>query len=209
MTDNSPNLLYLGRSSKELNAAVMKEISRFYAVVPPIQDISGSPYIMCVNCLQHQSISYVRKNLAFFAKMVIRVPKGLRKTIILIDADFLSGEAQAALRRSIEVNNHTTRFIITTKRFGAIQDPILSRFKTVDVSPPIVDEVVIPAEECQANCSSRLMHDVEELIAQGRTRGILDNNRRNRSTYSICLHQDGCRCDYLVSLYATLIRRHD
>ena len=209
MADDSPNILYLGRSSQELNAAVMSELGRFYALDPAIERVAGSPYIMCVNCLQNQSISFIRKNLAFFAKMVIRVPKGLRKTIVLIDADFLSGEAQAALRRSIEVNNHTTRFIITTKRFGAIQDPILSRFKTVNVSLPIEAQRVKPGISRPSISAALLIRDVDELVARGHTRGIVDNDSRKRSTYSLCLSREGCRCDYLVSLYATLVRRHD
>lgn len=209
MADDSPNLLFLGRSSQELNAAVVNELGRFYAIDPAIERVAESPYIMCVNCLQHQSISFVRKNLAFFAKMVIRVPKGLRKTIVLIDADFLSGEAQAALRRSIEVNNHTTRFIITTRRFGAIQDPILSRFKTINVSFPIEVQRAKHGVSSSSISTARLIRDVDELVAGGHTRGIVDNDGRKRSTYSLCLSREGCRCDYLVSLYATLVRRHD
>ena len=209
MTNDSPNILYLGRSNLELYTAVMKELSRFYDLDTTIENLAESPYIMCVNCLQHQSISFVRKNLAFFAKMIVKVPKGLRKTVILIDADFLSAEAQAALRRSIEVNNHTTRFIITTKRFSTIQDPILSRFKTINVSPPAGTDAVKSVENQYDVSSALLIQEVNELIAQGETRGIIDNNSKERSTYSICLSREGCRCDYLVSLYATLVRRHD
>ena len=209
MSSDAANVLYCGRTNLELYAAVIKDLSSFYSLDQPTNDVARSPYIMSVNCLQHQSISFVRNNLAFFAKMIIKVPKGLRKTVILRDADFLSAEAQAALRRSIEVNNHTTRFIITTKRFGGIQDPILSRFKTVNVSPIIKDPATKLVKSLSNMSSAQLIQEVDRLIANGRTRGITDNSRQHISSYTICLNREGCRCDYLISLYATLVRRHD
>ena len=210
MTNNSPNVLYLGRTNHDLQTAVVNDLSEFYKLDVATDDVAAMPYVLCVNCLQHQSISFVRKDLAFFAKMMILVPTGQRKTVVLMDADFLSAEAQAALRRSIEVNNHTTRFIITTKRFENIQDPILSRFKTVDVSRFFFEP---PISRCtsslQMSSISALMKEIDALVARGESRGIRDNDYKEKSSYAIDLKREGCRSDQLVALYATLVRRHE
>ena len=50
------------------------------------------------------------------------------KSIILLNADKLTIDAQSALRRCIELYNHNTRFFIIVEDKNKILKPILSRF---------------------------------------------------------------------------------
>jgi len=50
------------------------------------------------------------------------------KIIVLQNADRLTIDAQSALRRSIEIYSHNTRFFIIVENIQKIMNPILSRF---------------------------------------------------------------------------------
>ena len=50
------------------------------------------------------------------------------KIIVLQNADKLTIDAQSALRRSIEIYSHNTRFFIIVENIQKIMNPILSRF---------------------------------------------------------------------------------
>lgn len=85
------------------------------------------------------------------------------KTIILLNADFLTIDAQSALRRCIELFSYNTRFIIIVENKNKLLYPILSRFCEIHVPEQRVsilkDSSVRSVEEdpyfvaCQENCS--------------------------------------------------------
>ena len=71
---------------------------------------------MTVNCAHGKGIKFIRDELKFFAKTNIQSNTGASfKTITLINADFLTIDAQSALRRCIELFSHNTRFFIIVK----------------------------------------------------------------------------------------------
>ena len=66
---------------------------------------------MYVNCAHGKGIKFIREELKFFAKTNINLKEGeIFKSIVLLNADKLTIDAQSALRRCIELFNHTTRF---------------------------------------------------------------------------------------------------
>ena len=68
---------------------------------------------MIVNCAHGKGIKFIREDLKLFAKTNIHLNNGiLFKSIVLLNADFLTIDAQSALRRCIELFSHTTRFFI-------------------------------------------------------------------------------------------------
>lgn len=85
--------------------------------------------IMFVNCAHGKGIKFIREELKFFAKSNIQFNCGVMfKTIVLLNADFLTIDAQSALRRCIELFSFNTRFFIIVENKHKLLNPILSRF---------------------------------------------------------------------------------
>lgn len=85
--------------------------------------------IMFVNCAHGKGIKFIREELKFFAKSNIQFNFGVMfKTIVLLNADFLTIDAQSALRRCIELFSFNTRFFIIVENKYKLLNPILSRF---------------------------------------------------------------------------------
>jgi hypothetical protein len=76
------------------------------------------------------NIKFIRENLRFFANTITHKNITNFKSIILLNADSLTLDAQSALRRSIEIYNHTKFFIVTANKSKIIK-PILSRFSEI------------------------------------------------------------------------------
>ena len=86
-------------------------------------------FVMNVNCAHGKGIKFIREELKFFAKTHINSNGGdIFKSIVLLNADKLTMDAQSALRRCIELFSHTTRFFIIVEDKYKLLKPILSRF---------------------------------------------------------------------------------
>jgi hypothetical protein len=95
--------------------------------------------VMTVNCAHGKGIKFIREDLKFFAKTNVQANNGiLFKSIILLNADFLTIDAQSALRRCIELFSHNTRFFIIVENKNKLLNPILSRFCEIYV-PEMVE----------------------------------------------------------------------
>jgi GTPase SAR1 family protein len=97
-------------------------------------------FVMYVNCSHGKGIKFIREDLKFFAKTHINSNGGNNfKSIILLNADKLTMDAQSALRRCIELFSHNTRFFIVAEDKYNLMKPILSRFCEIYVSEPIIN----------------------------------------------------------------------
>ena len=89
--------------------------------------------IMFVNCSHGKGIKFIREELKFFAKFNIQSNNGvLFKSIVLLNADYLTIDAQSALRRCIELFSNTRFFIIVENKHKLLK-PILSRFCEIHI----------------------------------------------------------------------------
>jgi hypothetical protein len=99
---------------------------------------------MYVNCSQGKGIKFIRDELKFFAKTHINSNGGNTfKSIVLLNADKLTMDAQSALRRCIELFSHNTRFFIIAEDKYNLMKPILSRFCEIYVPEPLVNGNII------------------------------------------------------------------
>jgi hypothetical protein len=94
---------------------------------------------MYVNCGHCKGIKFVREELKFFSKTNINVNRHGRhffKSVVLLNADKLTIDAQSAMRRCIEIFSHNTRFFIVVDDKCKILKPILSRLCEIYLPPP-------------------------------------------------------------------------
>ena len=97
-------------------------------------------YVMTVNCAHGKGIKFIREDLKFFARTNIDLHDGtIFKSIILLNADKLTIDAQSALRRCIELFSHSTRFFVVVDDKYKLLRPILSRFCEIFIPEPDVN----------------------------------------------------------------------
>ena len=85
--------------------------------------------LMVVNCAHGKGIKFIREELKLFAKSNSLSPNlNAFKTILLLNADQLTVDAQSALRRCIELFSAHTRFLLLVDNKNKLLKPILSRF---------------------------------------------------------------------------------
>tara|TARA_A200000159_G_scaffold145537_1_gene151225 strand:- start:2209 stop:3129 length:921 start_codon:yes stop_codon:yes gene_type:complete len=94
--------------------------------------------LMYINASDENSVDAVRDKIRGFASSM-----GFRKwkVIILDEADYLTPNAQAALRNLMETFSKSTRFILTCNYVEKIIDPIQSRCQTFAITPPSKKDV--------------------------------------------------------------------
>jgi DNA polymerase III delta prime subunit len=110
--------------------------------------------VLLVNCAHGKGIKFIRDELKFFAKKNIQLNNGiLFKIIILLNADYLTIDAQSALRRLIELFSYNTRFFIIVENKDKLLNPILSRFCEIYVPDyiPDVDDIIFDDDENKKN----------------------------------------------------------
>jgi len=120
-----PNILFHGSSGSGKRTIVDKFLNKIYQN----DKTKLKSNVMFVNCAHGKGIKFIREELKFFAKTNIQSNNGMIfKTIVLLNADFLTIDAQSALRRCIELFSFNTRFFIIVENKQKLLNPILSRF---------------------------------------------------------------------------------
>ena len=91
-----------------------------------------------INASDENSVDNIRNKVKSFASTVGFAPL---KIIILDESDYVTPNAQAALRNLMETFSKTTRFILTCNYIERIIDPVISRCQSFQVIPPSMKEV--------------------------------------------------------------------
>lgn len=133
-----PNIIFHGVSGCGKNTLAWNFIRRIYGN----DKVALKDYVMHVNCAHGKGIRFIREDLKFFAKTNVDLKDGeIFKSVVLLNADKLTTDAQSALRRCIELFNHSTRFFIVVEDKCKLLRPILSRFCEIHVPEPVIDGV--------------------------------------------------------------------
>jgi replication-associated recombination protein RarA len=123
-----PNIIFHGPHGSGKKTLVREFIQRLY------EKKDMETCVMYVNCVVGKGIKFIREDLKFFSKQNIH---DTFKSVILLNAEKLTPDAQFALRRCVEQFNHTTRFfIVTTDKYKLIK-PILSRFSELYIGSSV------------------------------------------------------------------------
>jgi DNA polymerase III delta prime subunit len=128
-----PNIIFHGQSGCGKRTIV----NEFINIIYNNDKERIKSFVMYVNCAHGKGIKFIREELKFFAKTHINSNGGdTFKSIILLNADKLTIDAQSALRRCIELFSHTTRFFIIVEDKYKLLKPILSRFCEIYIPEP-------------------------------------------------------------------------
>ena len=94
--------------------------------------------LLYLNASDERGIDTIREKIIPFASTM-----GFNdvKIIILDEADYLTPQAQATLRNTIESCSKTTRFILTCNYLERIISPLQSRCQSFEITPPSKSEV--------------------------------------------------------------------
>jgi len=116
--------------------------------------------LMYINASDENSVDAVRDKIKRYASTV-----GFRrwKIIILDEADYLTPNAQAALRNLMETYSKTTRFILTCNYVEKIIDPIQSRCQVFAITPPTKKDVAVRIS--QVLKTENVTFDMNDLAA--------------------------------------------
>ena len=151
---------------------------------------------MYINASDENKVDDVRNKIKTFASSV-----GFKslKVIILDECDYLTPNAQAALRNLMETFSKHCRFILTCNYVERIIDPIQSRCQSYKVVPPSKKEVaqqmvnILTQENCQFELDDialivnagypdirRVINSAQRQIVDGRlkidTSSVIQNN---------------------------------
>ena len=121
--------------------------------------------LLYLNASDERGIDTIREKIIPFASTM-----GFNdvKIVILDEADYLTPQAQATLRHTIEACSATTRFILTCNYLERIISPLQSRCQSFEITPPSKGEV---NNKCQ------------EILTQEKISfyGIHDNGQHHNS----------------------------
>ena len=144
-----PNMLFTGTAGlgkTTVAKAICEQLQLDYIV------INGS---------EEGNIDTLRGKIKQFASSISL--QGGYKVVILDEADYLTPNAQAALRNLMETYSKTTRFILTCNYVEKIIDPIQSRCQTFGITPPskkdVAQRLVTVLEEKQVE------YDIKDVAA--------------------------------------------
>ncbi len=154
-TNKIPHLIFHGTSGSGKRTIVNNFLNMIYDENKPRMKSN----IMIVNCAHGKGIKFIRDELKFFAKTNIQSNNGtLFKTIVLINADNLTIDAQSALRRCIEQFSFNTRFFIIIENKHKLLKPILSRFCEIYVPEHMEAGIIHNLHDLSKNSNYKIQY---------------------------------------------------
>ena len=153
------------------------------------RQLLGSAYatgVLELNASDARGIDVVRNKIKGFAQNKVNLPPGRHKIIILDEADSMTAAAQQALRRTMEIYSHTTRFALACNVSTKIIEPIQSRAAILRYSR-LSDEQILARLKfvCTAEEVSYTDDGLEAIVftAEGDMRNALNNLQATHSGF--------------------------
>jgi DNA polymerase III delta prime subunit len=171
-----PHILFYGPTHSNKDLLVSDYIQKIY----DFNKVQIKQNVLFVSC-SGKGIKFIRDEIKTFSKMhiqqsaldggVIQTKPDTFKTIVLLHADFLTDDAQSALRRSIELFSYNTRFFLLVENRSKLLKPILSRFCEMYVPPP-TNNNHLPSTQFIPKISLNLDHPIESEIMNEAARWV-------------------------------------
>lgn len=179
-----PNILLHGESGCGKKTILKYLMNKLYTTKE-----DKHKYIMYVNCGHGKGIKFIREDLKFFSKMNIDNKNGKRiKSVILLNTDQLTIDAQSALRRCIELFSTNTRFFMVVEKINTILKPIISRFSCIHVPLPKIKNKITNLHSYSRNFNYKLNKNLLNII-KNEFDGLDIISSKNNQTYILNLVQ--------------------
>lgn len=154
-----------------------------------------------INASDENNVDTVRTKIKSFASSMGFADL---KIVLLDECDFLTGNAQAALRNLMEQFSMTTRFILTCNYHEKIIEPIVSRCQTFNIIPPNRKDVAIHLAKILAKQGIKAKpDDIALIVNKGYPdiRKVINNAQQNsiHGTLEI-IKEDLIEGDYKLKL---------
>jgi DNA polymerase III delta prime subunit len=170
-----PNILFHGLSGSGKKTILDKFIEDIYENVE-----NKHKYIMKVNCAHGKGIRFIRDELKFFAKTNLNYKTNVKfKSIILLNADKLTIDAQSALRRCIELFSNTTRFFIVIEDRSKLLKPIISRFCNIYIPNHLINNNIVNLHKLRYMKISSVIHNKKSKLIKNTLDYITENKDKN------------------------------
>tara|TARA_R110002072_G_scaffold76776_6_gene179820 strand:+ start:892 stop:1698 length:807 start_codon:yes stop_codon:yes gene_type:complete len=128
LSNNIPNIIFHGQN----NSGKKTIVNYFIDLIYNNDQHNIKNNVLTINCSFNKGIKFIREDLKFFCKTIVNYDNGkFFKSIILINGDKLTIDAQSALRRCIEIYSHNTRFFLIVENKNKLLKPIISRFASI------------------------------------------------------------------------------
>ena len=138
--NNIPNIIFHGESGSGKKTILFNFLSKIY----DSDQKKLKSNVMTVNCSHGKGIKFIREELKLFAKSNVNFNENIKfKSIVLLNADSLTNDAQSALRRCIELFSKNTRFFIIIEKKEKLLNPILSRFCIIHINDFVINNKII------------------------------------------------------------------
>jgi replication factor C subunit 3/5 len=124
-----PNLIFHGPDGSGKKTLLNQFLNKIYPEKRLLDE-----QVMRINCAYGKGIKFIREDIKYFSKMNTHCTF---KSVVLLNADKLTPDAQFALRRCIEQFSHNTRFFMVTSDKYKLIKPILSRFSELFIPSPV------------------------------------------------------------------------
>jgi DNA polymerase III delta prime subunit len=159
-----PHIIFYGPATKAKDILISQFINKIYSE----NRLSIKQNVLFVSC-SGKGIKFIRDEIKTFSKMHSQDPENF-KTVILINADFLTDDAQSALRRSIELFSYNTRFFMIVENKSKLLKPILSRF--CEIYSPSPEKNMEGAKNEER--ITTMMSDMQKMGAEPSQKEIID-----------------------------------
>jgi replication-associated recombination protein RarA len=204
-TNKIPHIIFHGSSGTGKRTIVDTFLNKIYQK----NNKNIKKNVMFVNCAHGKGIKFIREELKFFAKTNIQANSGvLFKTIVLINADNLTIDAQSALRRCIELFSSNTRFFIIVENKQKLLNPILSRFCEIYIPEYIKDGKVINLHQNKLKQHfdfTKIELEKESMVKEKMEELLQENNREHIFMVDLAtfFYENGISCLNIITWLET------